>query len=101
MEMTYHVAVQRKNRVQHIIDEIGMGQIVKEKYINNCYTCITDTGITIIKSADKLKIITIYVTTYRELIMIYNGTKKIPPYLKKRVDHNQSKFTIEGKTIWR
>ena len=101
MEMTYHVAVQRKNRVQHIINEIGMGQIVKEKYINSCYTCITDTGITIIKSADKLRIITIYVTTYRELIMVYNGTKKIPPYLKKRVDHNQSKFTIEGKTIWR
>lgn len=101
MEMTYHVSVQRANRVQHIISEIGMGQIVKEKYVNGCYTCITDTGITIIKSADKLKMITMYVTTYRELLAVYNGTKKIPPYLRKRVDHNQSLFTRAGKTIWR
>lgn len=101
MEMTYHVSVQRANRVRHIISEIGMGQIVKEKYINGCYTCITDTGITIIKSADKLKMITMYVTTYRELLAVYNGTKKIPPYLRKRVDHNQSLFTQAGKTIWR
>lgn len=101
MEMTYHVSVQRANRVRHIISEIGMGQIVKEKYINGCYTCITDTGITIIKSADKLKMITMYVTTYRELLTVYNGTKKIPPYLRKRVDHNQSLFTQAGKTIWR
>ena len=101
MEMTYHVSVQRANRVQHIISEIGMGQIVKEKYVNGCYTCITDTGITIIKSADKLKMITMYVTTYRELLAVYNGTKKIPPYLRKRVDHNQSLFTQAGKTIWR
>lgn len=101
MEMTYHVAVQRADRVQHIVNEIGLGQVVKEKFVNGCYTCITDTGITIIKSADKLKMITMYVTTYKELVMAYNGPKKIPPYLRKRVDHNQSKFTQAGKTIWR
>ena len=32
-QMTYHVAVQRANRVQHIVEEIGIGQIIKEKYI--------------------------------------------------------------------
>lgn len=101
MEMTYHVKVQRVNRVQHIIDEIGMGQIVKEKFMNNCYICITDTGVTLVKTADKLKIITMYVTTYRELVRVYEGTKRIPPYLKKRVDRNQSKYTNDGKTIWR
>lgn len=101
MEMSYHAAVHRANRIQHIINDIGLGQVVKEKYMNNHYACITDTGITIIKSADKLKVITMYVTTYRELVMIYAGTKKIPPYLRKRVDYNQSKFTQAGKTIWR
>ena len=34
-QMTYHVAIQRKERVQHIINEIGMGQIIKEKYITS------------------------------------------------------------------
>lgn len=100
MEMTYHVRIERRDRVQHIINEIGMGQIVKEKYVNGCYTCITDTGVTLIKSADKLKLVTMYVTTYRELVSVFNGPKKIPPYLRKRVDHNQSLFTQAGKTIW-
>lgn len=108
MEMTYHVAVQRADRVKHIIEEIGMGQVIKEKYIGygiggqaGRYICITDTGVTIIKSEDKLKIITMYVTTQRELISVYGGPKKVPPFLKKKVDHNQSKFTQGGKTIWR
>lgn len=100
MEMTYHCGVERANRVQNIVEKIGIGQIVKEKFVRNCFTCITDTGITIVKSADKLKVVTMYVTTYRELVSIYEGTKKIPPYLKKKVDRNQTFFTHEGKTIW-
>jgi len=100
MEMSHHCQYERANRVQHIINEIGLGQIVKEKFTHSCYTCITDTGITIIKSADKLTIVTMYVTTYRELVAVYEGTKKIPSYLKKKVDRNQTFFTHEGKTIW-
>lgn len=100
MEMTYHCKYERANRVQHIINEIGMGQIIKEKFVRSCYTCITDTGITIIKDGYTKQVITIYVTTYRELVSIYEGEKKIPPYLKKKVNHNQSLFIREGKTIW-
>lgn len=106
-QMTYHVAVQRADRVKHIIDDIGIGQIIKEKYIRygigelGKYVCITDTGVTIVKSEDKLKIITMYVTTQRELVQVFGGTKKIPCFLRKRVDHNQSLFTKAGKTIWR
>jgi hypothetical protein len=105
--MTYHCEVQRAERVKHIIKEIGVGQIIKEKYIQfrvgdaGRYICLTDTGITIIKSEDKQKIITMYVTTQRELVSVFGGTKKIPPYLRKKVDYNQSKFTERGKTIWK
>ena len=107
MEMTYHCQVQRKNRVEHIIKEIGMGQVIKEEYTRydltkpGRYICITDTGITLVKSEDKQKIITMYVTTQKELVRVYHGANKIPPFLKKRVDRNQSKFTEDGKTIWR
>lgn len=108
MEMTYHVAVQRAERVKHIVEEIGIGQIVKEKYIGygiggqaGRYICLTDTGVTIIKDEQKLKMITMYVTTQRELVAVFGGTKKIPLYLKKKVDRNQSKYTAEGKTIWK
>lgn len=107
MEMTYHVAVQRAERVKHIVEEIGIGQIVKEKY--TCYgigqagkyVCVTDTGITIIKSEDKQKVITMYVTTQSELVAVFGGPKKVPPYLRKKVDHNQSKYIKAGKTIWK
>ena len=108
MEMTYHVQVERAERVKHIVEDIGIGQIIKEKYIDygiggqaGRYICITDTGITIIKTEDKLKVITMYVTTQRELVSVYGGQKKVPTFLRKKVDHNQSKYTQNGKTIWR
>lgn len=98
--MTYHCKVERANRVANIITEIGMGQIIKEVFIHERWKCITDTGITIIKSANKQDTITIYVTTVRELIKVYGGDKKIPPFLKKKVYKNESKYTLNGKTIW-
>lgn len=105
--MTYHVRVERAERVRKIVEEIGIGQIIKEKYIRygieqaGKYLCITDTGITIVKDETKSRMITMYVTTQHELITVYGGTKKIPPFLRKKVDHNQSKYTQAGKTIWR
>lgn len=107
MNMTYHCEVQRADRVKHIVEEIGIGQIIKEKYVRynigeaGKYVCITDTGVTIIKSEDKQTVITMYVTTQRELVNVYGGPKKVPPFLRKKVDYNQSKFTTNGKTIWR
>lgn len=107
MEMSYHVQVERKERVQHIIDKIGLGQIVKEKYIRfsldqaGRWVCLTDTGITIVKTEDKQKIITMYVTTQRELVAVFGGANKVPTFLRKKVDYNQSKYTERGKTIWK
>ena len=106
-QMSYHVRVDRADRVKHIIEEIGIGQIIKEKYTRfsleqaGRWVCLTDTGITIVKTEDKQKIITMYVTTQRELVSVFGGTKKVPAFLKKKVDHNQSKFTERGKTIWK
>lgn len=106
-QMTYHVAVQRAERVKHIIEDVGLGQVIKEKYARcsleqaGRWVCITDTGITIIKDEPKEKIITMYVTTQRELVSVFGGTKKVPAYLRKKVDYNQSKYTERGKTIWK
>jgi len=106
-QMTYHVSVQRADRVKHIIEDIGLGQIIKEKYtrfsLNEAgrWVCLTDTGITIIKDEAKQKVITMYVTTQRELVAVFGGTKKVPIFLKKKVAHNESKYTERGKTIWK
>lgn len=111
MNMTYHCAVERKERVMQIVEKIGIGQVVREKYTRTReqvlknqkgkYICITDTGVTLIKTEDKSKIITMYVTTYRELLAVYGGQKNIPPYLRKKVDRNQTFFTKDGRTIWK
>ena len=107
MNMTYHCEVQRAERIKNIVKEIGVGQVIKEKYVRynigqaGRYICLTDTGITIIKSEDKQTVITMYVTTQRELVAVYGGAKKVPAFLKKKVDHNQSKYTLGGKTIWK
>ena len=50
-QMSYHVRIERANRVQHIIEEIGIGQVIKEKYTRfsleqaGRWVCLTDTGI--------------------------------------------------------
>lgn len=106
-KMSYHVAINRADRVQHIINDIGLGQVVKEKYVRfsldqaGRYVCLTDTGITIVKTEDKQKIITMYVTTQKELVSVYGGAKKVPAFLRRKVDSNQNKYTSKGKTIWK
>lgn len=96
---THHCKYERAQRIANIIKQVGIGQIVKKDFINECYICITDTGVTIIKNADETKIITMYITTYKELVRVYKGEKKIPDYLKKKVNRNQSKYIHDGKTI--
>ena len=99
MEMTYHAKVERIDRRMMIEQRIGIGNVIRESYHNHAYNCITDTGIVIIKDEKKEKIITMYVATRRNLMAIYGGLKKVPPYLIRKVDHNQSLFTNNGKTI--
>lgn len=109
--LSKHCEIYRANRLEHMKNEIGLGQIVREKYIHTAsqiaageagrYLCVTDTGIMIVKSEDKSTIITMYVATYRELVSIYGGARNIPKYLHKKVDRNQSKYTDKGKTIWK
>lgn len=100
-ELTYHAQVERANRIDQIIANIGVGQIVKEVWQAGVYICLTDTGITIVKDELKKKVITMYVTSFRELVKCYNGVNRIPTYLRKKVDRNQIKFIKNGKTIWR
>ena len=100
MEMTYHCKYEREGRVNAIIEKIGIGQVVKESYHNGKYICITDTGITLIKNETKTILITMYVTTIKELMMVYGGMKKVPTYLHKRVDRNQSWYIQDGKTAF-
>ena len=105
--MTSHCATDRFNRVQNIINQIGLGQIVMERKELSSnpkfpfkYLCVTNTGITVIRSEDKTKIITIYVTTIKELIRVYNGRENVPMELWAKVAYNERRYIRNGKTIW-
>lgn len=111
MTLTYHCQYERSNRIQHIQKEIGLGTIVAEQYRRTSrevqsrgyygkYICLTDTGITIVKSEDKKRVITVYVTTLSELSAVYGGISKAPNELYKKVQYNQTKYIRNGKTIW-
>lgn len=105
--MTNHCANDRFERIQKIISNIGFGNIVKERIeisSNRNYArkvlCVTDTGVTIVKSENKMKIITIYVTTTKELIRVYNGRMNVPENIWTKVQYNESRYIRNGKTIW-
>ena len=109
--LSKHCEFDRQARVQAIIDNIGIGHIVKEVYVHSfssiekgqdgVYLCFTNTGITLVKDEKREKIITMYVTSFKELVRAFKGAGNIPKYLHKKVDKNQSKYIKEGKTIWR
>lgn len=104
--MTKHCEIYRKNRMDRIAQEIGIGQIIKERYVKwpeksyGNFICVTDTGVTIVKDEDHIKIVTMYVTTYKELVAVYQGANRIPQFLRKKVLKNQEKYIKNGKTIW-
>lgn len=111
MTLSYHCQYERSNRIQHIQREIGLGAIVIEQHrrtsyeqqakgLYGKYVCITDTGVTIVKTEDRQKVITVYVTTIPELVRVYGGVAKVPTELYKKVSYNQTKYIKDGKTIW-
>ena len=105
--MTSHCANDRFQRIQNIIKYIGLGNIVKERIETSSNTryakkilCVTDTGVTVVKSEDKMKVITIYVTTINELIRVYDGRRNIPEQIWSKVQYNQTRYIRNGRTIW-
>lgn len=107
MMYSNHCVKDRYERIQFIINYIGIGEIIQERkeLSNNSfhpykYLCVTNTGITIVKSEDKSKVITVYVTTQKELIRVYNGRNNIPQKLWDKVTINEQRYTRNGKTIW-
>ena len=103
--MTSHCANDRIARVQAIITNIGLGQIVAERKELSSnprfpfkYVSITDTGVTVVRSVDKTRIITMYVTTVRELIRVYDGRANVPDKMMHIVIQNERKYIRNGKT---
>lgn len=110
MTISYHAREERKARVEWIEKYVGYGQVIKEMY--GCYIGgmiysgilpqnrqavifqLTDTGIVFVKAEDNIDfLITLFPCNPKNLLQFYNGnSKKIPSFLKKKVDRNFSNY---------
>lgn len=91
--MTHHAQVDRSNRIEYIMDTIGIGEPwmsyndtpVSEKIL-------TDTGVVIVRSIKSKKIITIYIAHMAQALEILQGAgklKRLPLNMYNRIMDNQ------------
>ena len=94
--MTYHARFDRTNRIEYIINTIGIGNVVAEiSTVDNQgrkgFQKLTDTGVIIILSGDNKTIVTAYIATPDQACAVYKTAKKVsrmPDGLYSRVRKN-------------
>ena len=97
--MTYHARYDRKNRIEYILDTVGLGEPVcewtyKDERHNGPVTKIlTDTGVIILKN-NKNKIITTWIGSTQQAKAVYVGASggkatKMPQKLYTTIKDNQ------------
>lgn len=93
-----HVLEERKDRVDFIKQKVGFGQVIKEVYTskgnqlgNRTWKQLTDTGVVLILSEERDTLITVFLCDMNMLknTFYYGNSKKIPSYLRKKVQLNQ------------
>lgn len=93
-----HVLEERKDRVDFIKQRVGFGQVIKEVYTskgnqlgNRTWKQLTDTGVVLILSEERDTLITVFLCDMNMLknTFYYGNSKKIPSYLRKKVQLNQ------------
>ena len=96
--LSHHLTADRLERMTTIATTIGFGKVIEEFeddiYGEPTWHCLTDTGVLLVKSADKTKIITMYVATVDRLYAYYRkkrNQKTIPQYLVQIVKNNEKK----------
>ena len=89
--MSKHLRAERIDRAVYIATTIGIGKEVirKEKEGRDSYSCLTDTGVVIIRGFDN-SIITMYIATMAQATAIAEGN--LPKYLKNVVRRNEKKI---------
>lgn len=88
MKLTRHAQEERLERLAYIGATIGFGKPIKEdRYQSQCYQQLTDTGVILIKSEDRTKLITAYIATERKVKAMYHG--RVPKAVMQVVIKNR------------
>lgn len=109
MTMTKHCS-RRIERITHIHKEIGLGDVVCEKYVHTMrdkefgyggrYVYLTTTGVILVITEDKQTLITLYLATLAEAISMFKGYAEIPNEVCERIRFNETRYIENNKTIW-
>lgn len=98
LNLSHHLTKDRIERMTKIATTIGFGEIVEEFeddiYGEPTWHCLTNTGVLIIKNADKTKVITMYAVTSDRICAYYHkkrGNKPAPSYLMTIAKNNERK----------
>ena len=95
--ITTHVSVERFDRIEYIIDTIGLGDsIIMEANIKNPQNImrkmqLTNTGVILVKPVDREVVITAWIASLNQVVQIYRtrGYAKMPEYVYRLVKKNQ------------
>lgn len=99
--MTYHAREERINRLNALIDCLGVGEVVlsaPDKLHTDSVRCITSTGIMVIKGIDGT-IITAYMATIDQATAMFSqmGFSKIPHTLYRTIVYNNKRYAFIHK----
>lgn len=94
--MTFHAQVERRARLDYIIDTVGIGEVIAEirdeRDPRIAYQRLTSTGVVVIVGADKRTIVTAFIANIDQAILIYKNAKnvsRLPDGLYRRIKGNQ------------
>lgn len=93
-KMTYHAQVERQERIDYILDHIGIGETVCEYYQEEKGTIarLTTTGVIVVLTPNYKSLVTMYVAGLPEASHYYKSVYKVsrmPNNLASRIARNK------------
>lgn len=87
-----HLVTERWGRVEYIIDNIGIGEVIAEREWTDtkgtpCIRQLTTTGVIIVRDTSKTKVVTMWTANILQVKAMYFG--KIPNWMYKVVVKNE------------
>ena len=93
MVFSYHMQLERANRLAKLEEILGFSKIILEIANENSRTCLTSSGIIMIMDLHKDFVITAYMANVKRCMALYHeaGKSQIPPKVYKRVVKNNQR----------
>ena len=89
MKLTYHVQVERIDRIANILATTGFGEICRTRYSaeSGKRICLTTTGVTLILDRYEDILVTAYYADLKHTAYVY-GDDRVPEWLVKTIKRN-------------